>query len=262
MAANGASPRLRSEVRIPQHDGMTSSPSLVGTPREEPIQAIPLQLRPLQGPPQPTETPEDTTPNGAIVNNLLCTVQRQTSLIVEKNRRLADLEQARSSIRPRRSPSPTPNRRGEIPRPSCSRSPRHSVSVRSPSYRRRSPRRRSPRRSPPRRSPPRRSPPRCIRRSWSASNSEDTRDARNDRNAYGPFTRRIREAHIPRGLEKPPQMDSYDGTTDLDKHIENIEVVLTYRSVQGAVKCKLFVTTLRRGAVTWFKNLKRNSIDS
>jgi hypothetical protein len=32
--------------------------------------------------------------------------------------------------------------------------------------------------------------------------------------------------------------------------------------VQGAVKCKLFITTLRRGAVTWFKNLRRNSIDS
>jgi len=30
----------------------------------------------------------------------------------------------------------------------------------------------------------------------------------------------------------------------------------------GAVKCKLFVTTLRRGADTWFKNLRRNSIDS
>jgi len=57
-------------------------------------------------------------------------------------------------------------------------------------------------------------------------------------------------------------MDSYDGTTDSDEHIENIEAVLTYRSVQGAVKCKLFVTTLRRGAVTWFKNLQRNSIDS
>jgi len=57
----------------------------------------------------------------------------------------------------------------------------------------------------------------------------------------------VREAPIPRRLEKPPQMDSYDGTTD--------------QSVQGAVKCKLFVTTLRRGAVTWFKNLRRNFID-
>ena len=57
-------------------------------------------------------------------------------------------------------------------------------------------------------------------------------------------------------------MDSYERTIDPNEHIENIEAVLTYRSVKGAVKCKLFVTTLRRGADTWFKNLRRNSIDS
>jgi hypothetical protein len=57
-------------------------------------------------------------------------------------------------------------------------------------------------------------------------------------------------------------MDSYDGTTDPDEHIENIKAILTYRSVRDTVKCKIFVTTLRRGAVTWFKNLRRNSIDS
>lgn len=41
---------------------MTSSPSPGGTPREETIQIIPLQERPLQGPTRPTETPEDATP--------------------------------------------------------------------------------------------------------------------------------------------------------------------------------------------------------
>ena len=77
---------------------MTSSPTPVDTPREEPVQAIPLQLRPLQGPSRPTVTPEDTTPNGSIVTDLLRTVQRQTSLIEEQNRRLADLERACSSV--------------------------------------------------------------------------------------------------------------------------------------------------------------------
>jgi len=57
-------------------------------------------------------------------------------------------------------------------------------------------------------------------------------------------------------------MNSYDGTTDPDEHIENIEAVFIYQVVRGAVKCKLFVTTLRRGAMTWFKNLRRNSIDT
>jgi len=157
-----------------------------------------------------------------------------------------DLEQARPLVQTKRTPSPTRSRRGRSPRHSHSRSLRHSVSIRSPSYTRRSARRSSPIRSPPRRSPPRRSPPsrspprrsparksppRRNRRSWSPSSSEDSRDAQNDRNAYGPLTRRIREAPIPRRLEKPPRMDSYDGTTDPDEHIENIEEVLTYGSV-------------------------------
>jgi hypothetical protein len=260
MAANGASSQIRSEIRIPLRDGMTSSPSPVGTPREEPAQIAPLQERPLQGPPRATETPEDTTPFGALVSNLLRMVQRQTSLIEEQNRRLMDLEQARPLVYTKQTPSLVCSRRGKSLRQSHSRSLQNSVSVRSPSYTRRSTRRRSPRRtpprrspprrsfprrSPPRRSPPRRSPPRRNGHSWSSSTSEDTRDTRNDRNAYGPFTRRIREAHIPCGLEKPFQMDSYDGTTDPDEHIDNIEAVLTYRSVQSTVKCKLFVTMLR-----------------
>ena len=64
---------------------MTSSPSLVGTPREEPVQIVPLQQRPLQGPLRPIETPADATPTSALSNHLLPTVQRQTSLIEEHN---------------------------------------------------------------------------------------------------------------------------------------------------------------------------------
>ena len=105
MAANGVNSQLRSEVRIPQRDGMTSSPSLVGTPREEPVQIVPLQERPLQGPLRPTETTEDATPTGALIDNLLRAVQRQTSLIEEQNRRLMDLEQARPLVRTKQTPS-------------------------------------------------------------------------------------------------------------------------------------------------------------
>jgi len=115
MAANGVNSQLRSEVRIPQRDGMTSSPSLVGTPREEPVQIVPLQERPLQGPLRPTKTTEDATPTGALVDNLLRTVQRQTSLIEEQNRRLMNLEQARPLVRTKQTPSPTCSRRGRSP---------------------------------------------------------------------------------------------------------------------------------------------------
>jgi hypothetical protein len=200
MTTNGAHSQLRSEVHVLQQDGMTSTPSPVETNREEPNHIIPLQERLLQGPPRPTETPEDATPTSVLVGNLIRMVQRQTLLIEEHNRRLMDLEQACHVVSTGRTPSPAHSRRGTSPHRPRSRSPRRSVSIRSLSYTRRSsrrsprrspPRRSPPRRSPPRRSPSRRSPPRRNRRSWSPSGSEDTRDARYDRNVYGPFTRRI-----------------------------------------------------------------------
>ena len=46
------------------------------TGSKEPVQIVPLQERPLQGLLRPTETPEDATPTGALVNNLFRTVQR------------------------------------------------------------------------------------------------------------------------------------------------------------------------------------------
>lgn len=76
MAANGANPQIRSEIRIPQRDGVTSSPSPVDTPREEPAQMVPLQQRPLQGPLRPTETPEDAAPTVVLIGNLIRMVQR------------------------------------------------------------------------------------------------------------------------------------------------------------------------------------------
>ena len=75
MAANGANPQIRSEVHVLQQDGMTSTPSPVETNREEPTHIIPVQQRPLQGPPRPTETPEDATPTSILVGNLIRTVQ-------------------------------------------------------------------------------------------------------------------------------------------------------------------------------------------
>jgi len=211
-----------------------------------------LQERPLFDPQRPEEMADGSTKSQ--ISLLLRTVKRQISFAEEQNQRIAELEQSKKQlINICDTPSPPRNRGGKSPRRSRSRSPISSITVRSPSHGRRPPRRRSPRCS----------PPRLSRHSWSSSSSsssDDERDARGGRYTYGPFTRRIRETSIPRRFEKLPHMDSYDGTSDPDENIKNIEVVLTYRAVRGAVKCKLFVTTLRQGAMTWFKNLRRNSI--
>ncbi|AET02761.1 hypothetical protein MTR_8g051830 [Medicago truncatula] len=74
--------------------------------------------------------------------------------------------------------------------------------------------------------------------------------------------RRFEEVRIPTGLEKPPQMDPYDGTTCPDKNIKNIKSILNYRNIRGTVKCRLFATTLQKGGKSWYKILRRESIDS
>ncbi|MCI13961.1 hypothetical protein A2U01_0035085, partial [Trifolium medium] len=45
-----------------------------------------------------------------------------------------------------------------------------------------------------------------------------------------PFTLRILETRIPMTLEKSPKLETYDGTTDPDEHLEHIDTVLDYVS--------------------------------
>ncbi|XP_058785358.1 uncharacterized protein LOC131660196 [Vicia villosa] len=70
------------------------------------------------------------------------------------------------------------------------------------------------------------------------------------------------EAPLQAGLQKPPPLGTYDGTTDPNEHIENIDALLDYRGVSGVIKCWLFPTTLRKGAITWYKSLPYESITS
>ncbi|GAU49243.1 hypothetical protein TSUD_382750 [Trifolium subterraneum] len=65
-----------------------------------------------------------------------------------------------------------------------------------------------------------------------------------------------------RGLEKPPTLDKYDGTTDPDEHVQSVETALDYTNLRGSIKCKLFPLSLVRGASTWWRNLPPGSIDS
>ncbi|GAU19534.1 hypothetical protein TSUD_303470 [Trifolium subterraneum] len=83
-----------------------------------------------------------------------------------------------------------------------------------------------------------------------------------DERHRGPLSRRIMDISLPRGLEKPPTLDKYDGTTDPDEHVQSVETALDYRNLRGSIKCKLFPLSLIRGASTWWRNLPPGSIDS
>jgi hypothetical protein len=103
------------------------------------------------------------------------------------------------------------------------------------------------------------------------SNSESTRYEPYEERRRGednrhpgrtPFTLRILRSEISRALEKSPKLETYNGTTDLDGHLDHLDTVLDYYQARGATKCRLFVLTLKGAAMTWFKGLEDNSIDS
>ncbi|GAU34258.1 hypothetical protein TSUD_210400 [Trifolium subterraneum] len=134
-----------------------------------------------------------------------------------------------------------------------------------------SPPQRNNRISPPRnrRSPPRRnnrSPPRdggAVARGGNARHSPRRESpSSGDERHRGPLLRRIMDIPLPRGLEKPPTLDKYDGTTDPDEHVQSVETALDYRNLRGSIKCKLFPLSLARGASTWWRNLPSGLIDS
>ena len=70
-----------------------------------------------------------------------------------------------------------------------------------------------------------------------------------------PLSPTIQRAPLPRGLEKPPSLTPYDGTIDPDDHLENVEAALDYRNVGGSIRCRVFPTMLRKGALDWYKKL-------
>ncbi|WJX89707.1 hypothetical protein P8452_71681 [Trifolium repens] len=217
----------------------------------------------------PPEEPLDIPPIAVgspmeeIMATLINVINRQGTIIRDQNRRLQAVEESRATrlsynAHRRRSPQPSPRRRDRSV--TKSRSPRRE----SPRRHRRSP---SPRRNTvvhvraeagrPRhhrsRTPPIRSPARYRR----------PRTPESDEDMYPrPLTERVMRVPLPPGLEKLPIMDTYDGSTDPDDHLENIVAILEWRRVRGSVKCKIFSTTLRKGALTWYKGLPPQSIDS
>ncbi|GAU34620.1 hypothetical protein TSUD_394110 [Trifolium subterraneum] len=77
-----------------------------------------------------------------------------------------------------------------------------------------------------------------------------------------PLSRQIMDLELPRALQKPPQLGKYDGLTDPDIHIQNIDAILNYQAVRGGIKCRIFPTTLVEGAMAWYRSLPQGSITS
>ncbi|RHN62758.1 hypothetical protein MtrunA17_Chr4g0050871 [Medicago truncatula] len=66
---------------------------------------------------------------------------------------------------------------------------------------------------------------------------------------------------MPKSLEKPLKLESYDGIRDPAVHIEHVDTINLSRGGGGGVKCKLFVLALKIAMMTWFTGLKDKSIN-
>ncbi|KAK2416133.1 hypothetical protein QL285_038556 [Trifolium repens] len=76
------------------------------------------------------------------------------------------------------------------------------------------------------------------------------------------LSREIMKAPIPAALERLPNLPSYDGLTDPDDHVNNFNTILNFHNTSGAIRCRLFPTTLRKGALTWYTSLPPRSVFS
>ena len=63
-------------------------------------------------------------------------------------------------------------------------------------------------------------------------------------------------------MEKPSPLNNYDDFTDPEDHVDAFEEMLQFHNVGGAIKCRLFPTTLRKTAIDWYKGLTSESIIS
>jgi len=76
-----------------------------------------------------------------------------------------------------------------------------------------------------------------------------------------PFTKEIMATKFPSNWNNPT-LDKYDGSTDLDEHIDAYVSQLTLFTIDGYMYYKVFLTSLRGATLSWFTRIPPRSIDS
>ncbi|XP_068484963.1 uncharacterized protein [Phaseolus vulgaris] len=82
-----------------------------------------------------------------------------------------------------------------------------------------------------------------------------------DPNRRHPFTNNIIEVPLPEKW-KGFNRDRYDGSTDPDEHMDAYTTHMSLYTSDDAVLCRVFPTSLKGAALSWFTKLSPNSIDS
>ena len=76
-----------------------------------------------------------------------------------------------------------------------------------------------------------------------------------------PFTNPIIEVPLP-DKWKDFNRDRYDGSTDLDEHMDAYTTHMSLYTSDDAVLCRVIPSSLKRATLSWFTKLPPNSIDS
>ncbi|XP_020226973.1 uncharacterized protein LOC109808389 [Cajanus cajan] len=69
------------------------------------------------------------------------------------------------------------------------------------------------------------------------------------------------ETRLPFGW-KPFNIDCYDGTTDLDEHVDLYVTQVNLYTNNDAILCRVFLTSLKGSALAWYTQLPAGSVDS
>ncbi|CAB4308686.1 unnamed protein product [Prunus armeniaca] len=76
-----------------------------------------------------------------------------------------------------------------------------------------------------------------------------------------PYTRDLLHARVV-GDSKASKIPLYDGMTDPYDHLDNFRYAMEGRGANEATKCRMFPTTLKGPATSWFKRLTPEFISS
>lgn len=63
-------------------------------------------------------------------------------------------------------------------------------------------------------------------------------------------------------MEEPPKLAKYDGNADSDEHMQHVNDLLNYFSIDDTYKFKLFALNLIRMTEMWFNGFSHGSITS
>ncbi|KAK2366720.1 hypothetical protein QL285_080069 [Trifolium repens] len=290
------SPVRQNEQPVPESDPRDGHKTSLSSEEDDDMQILTVHQsgkRPqnTQEIPVGSAQPADQ-PTRADFQRILTALERNTELMAQQNRRIEALEKNQRAQRAANSPPQRHHSSRSPPRQETAHKRRHALERIQPQGSKRG--RTSPIREE-RVSPttkkgktveqPRHSPQglRDMARQGvsSSRHARDNREYRSpspiprydDATEYSPngseeedsvcaLSRDIMRAPIPTELEMLPNLPSYDGLTDPDGHINNFNTILNFRKTSGAIRCRLFPTTLRKGALTWYTSLPPRSVFS